>query len=80
VGKAGGPKLVKLRYGEPYCEACRDRLSPGMLVAWWRVRGRNGRWRKAVFCAACHGDRVRMVKGRRRARTGARRYEQPAAG
>jgi integrase len=31
------PILVPLRYGNPYCENCRDTLAPGMLVAWWRV-------------------------------------------
>jgi hypothetical protein len=58
------PSLVSLHYGNPYCEECRDRLQPGQQVAWWRVYGGNG-WRKAVLCAACHYDRVR-VNARRR--------------
>ncbi len=53
------PKLVPLRYGAPYCEFCRDPLEPGMLVGWWRSQ-RGPRY--AVHCAACHRDRVRVLK------------------
>jgi hypothetical protein len=60
------PTLVRLRYGEPYCEECRDRLRPGMLVAWWRVLTKTGKLRKAVFCAACHRDRLRVTAETRR--------------
>jgi hypothetical protein len=54
------PRLEPLRYGNPYCEECRDTLQPGWLVAWWRVKDANGRWRKAVLCAACHHSRARV--------------------
>ena len=54
------PQLAPLAYGSPYCEECRDVLQPGWLVAWWRVKDASGRWRKAVLCAACHRDRVRI--------------------
>jgi hypothetical protein len=60
MAKSGVPKLAKLRYGTPYCEECRDRLSPGMLVAWWPVRMKNGGLRKGVMCAACHRHRERI--------------------
>ena len=60
------PRLTRLRYGNPFCEECRDVLQPGWLVAWWRVRDANGRWRKAVLCAACHHNRVRVRRLRRR--------------
>jgi len=50
----------------PFCEECRDVLRPGWLVAWWRVKDANGRWRKAVPCAACHYDRVRVRRLPRR--------------
>jgi hypothetical protein len=58
------PKLVPLRYGTVHCEACREAISAGMLVAWWRVRGTHGRIRKGVHCAGCHHDRLRMVTRR----------------
>jgi hypothetical protein len=60
------PKLVPLRYGTVRCEACAISISAGMRVAWWRVRGANGRIRKGVHCAACHHDRLRLVTTPRR--------------
>lgn len=56
------PKLVRLEYGNPYCEMCRNTLAPGQLVAWWRTQQADGRVRLAVHCAACHHDRVRVFK------------------
>jgi RNase P subunit RPR2 len=56
------PNLTKLHYGTPYCEECRDKLAPGMLVAWWRVRANRGGTRKAVYCASCHRDRLRVYE------------------
>ena len=35
------PRLTRLRYGNPFCEECRDVLQPGWLVAWWRVGTRT---------------------------------------
>jgi hypothetical protein len=60
------PRLVPLRYGTVKCEACRETISAGMRVAWWRVRGANGRVRKGVHCAACHHDRLRLAPMTRR--------------
>lgn len=56
------PKLTTVRHSNPYCEECREELQPGWAVAWWRVRGANGRLRKTAFCAACHRDRKRMLE------------------
>ncbi len=56
------PKLVPLRYGNPYCTGCGDTLHEGWLVAWWRERRRDGAWGAVVYCAACHNDRVRVRK------------------
>ena len=53
------PKLVRLRYGNPYCELCRDELKPGDRVAWWRIQGSDNRPRPAVYCANCHHASVR---------------------
>ena len=59
------PRLVRLRYGEPYCEGCGDTLAPGMLVAWWPVAaGRETR--STVYCSDCHRARVEVVCGKRR--------------
>jgi len=57
------PKLVPLKYGNPYCQECRERLHPGMLVAWWKVFTRAGQQRSAVYCAACHHGKA-ALKGR----------------
>jgi hypothetical protein len=59
----GVPPLVPLTYGNPYCEKCRERLQPGILVGWWKLRDR-----KAVHCAACHDAIVRARKRSRRRR------------
>jgi hypothetical protein len=61
VNKTSIPKLVPLRFGNPYCAACRTTLHPGWLVAWWPTK----RGRKSVHCAACHRDRVRVLNARR---------------
>jgi hypothetical protein len=53
------PKLAPLRWGTPYCELGKERLRPGQLVAWWRVRSYGGRKRWAVYCQACHWENVR---------------------
>jgi hypothetical protein len=53
------PKLAPLRYGTVYCELGKERLVPGDLVAWWKVRGYGGRRRWAVYCATCHWENVR---------------------
>jgi hypothetical protein len=55
------PKLVRLKYGNPYCQESRDPLQPGMLVAWWKVFTRGGQQRSAVYCAACHRGTQRML-------------------
>jgi RNase P subunit RPR2 len=53
--------LVRLEYGRPYCEVCRDRLQPGWLVAWEPIRDRRGRTRMTVICADCHRGRRRAL-------------------
>src|SRR5713226_2822359 len=55
------PKLVPLKYGEPYCEDCRCMIRPGELVAWWWVRDGAGRTRRTAVCARSHRDRVDLM-------------------
>jgi hypothetical protein len=57
----GTPPLIRLQYGAPYCELCREHLKPGDLVAWWSLTGRGGRKRRAVHCEknGCHSSCVR---------------------
>jgi hypothetical protein len=52
------PKLRPLRYGHPYCELCRTTLNRGDRVAWWRIKGKDGQPREAVYCADCHHANV----------------------
>jgi RNase P subunit RPR2 len=67
------PKVVPLRYGELYCETCRETLRAGMQVAWWRVPARRGGVRKAVLCRACHNDRtVNYARAKKQRRKGGR--------
>ncbi len=53
------PKLEQLRYGHPYCEACRDPIQVGQRVAWWPIRDPSGRQRWTAYCADCHHASVR---------------------
>jgi len=34
-------------------------IRAGSLVAWWDVRKRDGRKRRAVYCITCHHHNVR---------------------
>ena len=53
------PKLVRLRFGQPYCELCREIVRVGEQVGWWKVPGRGGRMRKTAYCATCHSANLR---------------------
>jgi hypothetical protein len=59
------PPLVPLRYGEPYCELCKETITPPGPVAWYRVRGGDGRLRRTAYCATCHHENVRAGKALR---------------
>ena len=66
------PPLVPLRYGEVYCELCRDTIRAGDRVAWWKVtdnlgRGVPRRSRKAVYCRTCHQANIRAGRALRSA-------------
>ena len=56
------PQLVPLRYGDPYCELCRETIAVGDQVAWYWVRGRDGRRRRTAYCATCHYANLRQGK------------------
>lgn len=68
------PLLVPLRYGEVYCEFCRETVRAGDRVAWWKVTDNLGRdvpeaqrWRsrKAAYCRDCHRDNIRAGRALR---------------
>jgi hypothetical protein len=70
------PLLVPLRYGEVYCELCKDTIRAGDRVAWWKVtdylgldvpRSQRIRTRKAAYCRTCHRANIRAGRALRRA-------------
>jgi hypothetical protein len=48
------PQLVRLEYGAPFCELCKETIPVGGLVGWWQVVDRGGRKRSTAYCEVCH--------------------------
>ena len=67
------PKLVSLRYGNPYCAVCKNTLHPGWLVAYWPTRS----GKKNVHCKSCHEARITVLIGRRLRRHRRRQLQPP---
>jgi hypothetical protein len=53
---------MRLRWGNPFCELCNERLAPGDLVAWWRVPRPDGRSRVTAYCSTCHDANLRAKR------------------
>jgi hypothetical protein len=53
------PPLTRLRWGSVYCELCRETITAGQQVAWWRTRQHDRRTRPAAYCQTCHHANAR---------------------
>ena len=59
------PSLVRLRYGEVYCELCRGKIRAGEPVGWWTLESRGRPSRNAVYCGTCHRANLRAGRALR---------------
>jgi hypothetical protein len=53
------PPLIKLEYGDVFCELCKRSIPTGGLVAWWQVVRRGGRRTWTAYCSTCHHTNIR---------------------
>lgn len=48
------PDLVALDRGSVYCQLCKQTITAGQLVAWWRIRHPRRGLTWTAYCPTCH--------------------------